>query len=132
MPFGRRPFWGAIFLAWGAGFLLPGCDRTEEFSAAVKEQLQAQKELTEILAAVKDQATMTTARAELKKRYAHFEQVGQKAKALGKPSRATEEKLKKELGDQLEQSVADLHREIRRIQALPGGDDFLSSFKRLR
>lgn len=110
---------------------LAGCNRSEQYAEIVREQAEAQRELTEILAAVKDEATMKSARTELRKRLGRFQHAQKKAQALSRPSEAVAAKLHEELGE-LDRSWSDLQREIRRIHELPGGQEFLTGMKQLR
>lgn len=110
---------------------LTGCNRTAQYAEVVREQAQAFRELTEVLSTVTDEATMKSARGELRKRWDRFQQVQKKAKALSKPSEGVEIKLHEELGE-LDRSWSDLQRELRRIQDLPGGHEFLMGMKQLR
>lgn len=116
-----------VLLALG----LAGCNRTAEYAEVVREQAQVQRELTEVLATVTDEATMKSARVELRKRFARFQQAQKKAQALSRPSEADQIKLHEELGD-LQHSWSDLQREYGRIRDLPGGREFLVGLGQLR
>lgn len=109
-----------------------GCDRTATYSAVLKEQLDAQRELTEVLASVKDAETMKSAKLELNKRFSRLEQMRKKAQGLSKPSQAIREKLQEEFGQDIQQTLADLRREAQRIEELPGGKEFVARLKQLR
>jgi protein subunit release factor A len=116
-------------LAWGM-ILVVGC--SPSYQTVQKEQISALKELTEILSTVKDQTTMEAARGELARRFDRFEQVAKKAKALPKPSAEVQRQLEEELGPQKERAFDNLLKEVRRITALPGGEEFLKGLGKLR
>lgn len=110
-------------------FLLAGCDRTATYTAAFKEQLQAQQELIEVLATVKDAESMKAAKPALNKRFADFERIRKKFQALPKPSEEIKTKLQDELGDEVRQTLNNLVREAKRIEELPGGKEFIARLK---
>lgn len=109
--------------------MIAGCTRASTYTELLNELIQAQKELTEVLADVKDAASMKAARPELKKRYSHFEQIRKKFQALPKPSQEIKEKLEDELGADFNQSLTAMLREAQRIQDLPGGKEFIARLK---
>jgi hypothetical protein len=115
-----------------AAILLISMTGCSSYASVQREQIAALKELTEILSTVKDEATMKAARAELEKRFQHFEQVAKKAKAMPRPSPEVQQQLEVELGPQKVRAFNNLHDEVRRITALPGGEEFLKGLGKLR
>ena len=101
------------------------------YADVLKDQLDAQKELTRILGTVTDEPSMAAAKQQLLKKYKAFERIREKALTLPKPSARVVKQLKEELGPQMEESIYDLQREIRRIKDLPGGKEFLDDFSKL-
>jgi len=114
-----------------AAFLISvtGCS---SYASVEREQLAALKELTEVLSSVKDESTMAAARAELEKRFQHFEQIAKKAKAMSRPSPEVQRQLEVELGPEKVRAFDSLRNEVRRITALPGGEEFLKGLGKLR
>jgi hypothetical protein len=116
-------------VAWLA--LIAGCNRTSTatYIEALQEQIQAQRELTDLLATVTDAETMKAVRPELKKRFAHFQQLAERFKALPTPSREMKAKLENDLGDEARRTIAEMIRQSQRIRELPGGKAFIDGLK---
>jgi hypothetical protein len=112
---------------------LGGCGSSaSSYITVYKEQIQAIEDLTSVLATVKDETTMTAARAKLKERFERFEKISKKAKGLPKPSAEIKEQIEKELGPQILEAFREYQKEGRRIQGLPGGPEFLEEMKKLK
>lgn len=115
-----------------AAVLLISVSGCSSYASIEKEQIAALKELTEVLSTVKDEATMKAARGELQKRFQHFEQVAKKAKAMSRPSPEVQQQLEDELGPEKERAFDNLRNEVRRVTAMPGGEEFLKGLGKLR
>jgi septal ring factor EnvC (AmiA/AmiB activator) len=113
-----------IFLA----VVISGCESADPHVQLFREQQAAQKEVLEILRTVKDQETMKTARAELEKRFTRYEETKKKIALMLPPNRETVERLQKEI-PHMTKNIEDLEQERRRLEALPGGKEFVLSLK---
>jgi hypothetical protein len=111
---------------------LGGCSKASSYTAVYKEQIQAIEDVTKVLATVKDETTIAAAQANLKERFQHFEQISKKAKALPKPSAEMKEEIEKVLGPQMIEAFRNYQKEVRRITALPGGEEFLKGLGKLQ
>jgi hypothetical protein len=104
----------------------PGCGKGYEQYAKVPSDLLAiEAEKAQILKTVKDDGSMKEARSRLDKLALRAEEVARRAKALGEPSVEVRQKLEDEFAGRLQQALNQTRAEIRRIQDLPGGPDFL-------
>jgi hypothetical protein len=114
---------------WLLVLLIPaGCTRNEQYYEVFREQRTAYKELGDILATVKDEKSMTAAKAALEERLAVCDAVAKKASALPKPPPEVAERFNEEkyLMESFIRRVGD---ETKRIQGLPGGAEFIKQFE---
>jgi hypothetical protein len=108
-----------------------GCNGTDPRVAMIRSQVAAHKELNAILAGVKDTTSMDEARKKLQARAAHFQQLADEASKL---DRILSPEVVEQIGKEMPalDSVLNSNRdEMRRIQALPGGRDFLEDLEHL-
>lgn len=105
-----------------------GCNSSASYAAIFQEQMEAQKDLTGILGTVVDKESMSAARERLEKKSAAFEAIKKRAAALPPPSAEIRQRLQEQFGAQMQESLAALLAEVRRVKELPGGQEFLESF----
>jgi len=120
----RRPWLAVLAL-----LPLAGCDRASNYLAVFHEQRAAWTELADALATVKDEKSMEAARAELDDRLVKYEKIARRARALPEPPREVRDRLEEERV-QMQQAADRLQAEVRRVRALPGGDEFLQQFEK--
>jgi hypothetical protein len=124
----RRSVWRRQRLMVFAAALLAGCgDAATPYREVIHDQARAFEELEQVLNAIVDQASMKAAQAEFKKRLDHCEAIKQRALSLAPPSIAIREQVYEE-SIRLNQVFAGVGRQVSRIKALPGGEDFLKPF----
>src|SRR4051812_34723557 len=115
--------WSALTL-----LLLAGCaDRTQEYVEVLREQRKALDELAEVLSRIEDDKGMAAAKAELSTRFSRYDQIAGRARELPPPSDETRRKLEDD-GAALRNAVERVRGQIRRVQALPGGEAFFQQF----
>jgi hypothetical protein len=110
---------------------LAGCDNTAAYASVFRDQLDAIKELTRILESVTDRPSMAAAKEDVVGKYKEFEKIRHRALLLPKASARVNEQLTEEFGPRMEEAMAALLREIRRIRDLPGGQEFLENLGKL-
>lgn len=109
-------------------FLVSGCNREQDYVDVAREQRAAWKEMTDILATVKDEKSMAGAKASLEKHNAKYETLARKARALPKPSAQVLQRLQEDEVI-IRATLRHLHTEAERVGKLPGGEDFMKQFK---
>ena len=92
----------------------------------LREQTKAMEETVGILGTVTDKASMATARAELNKRRESQEALSRRAKQLKPPTPEIMGQVQEDAA-KLQQAFERYREQIRRINALPGGEEFLQS-----
>jgi hypothetical protein len=113
-----------------AAALVAGCgDAAAPYREVIRDQARAFAELEQILSPIVDQDSMKAAQAEFKKRLDRCEAIKQRALNLASPSIAIREQVYEE-SVKLSQVFAEVGRQVARIKALPGGEDFLKPFDR--
>src|SRR5262249_6539633 len=119
---------------WGIALpFLFGCSaKLSSYLEVEREQIQALQELTELLSTVKDEASMSAALAELKKRNQQIEQIARKFRALPKPSEEIRQQIDEALGPKTRQAFARSTEELTRISKLLGGKEFLKEMKEIK
>lgn len=120
------------WLLWA--LLIPagaGCNSSPSYLSLVQELLQTKKEVADVLANVKDPASMPEAKISMRKLSWRLDALSKKFKALPPPSPEEEEEVRK-LEPQLQEAMTRMIQEAQRIGKLPGGQDFLESFKKFR
>ena len=122
--------WRRTPAAWlGLVLLLAaGCDGAAPYRAAFQEQTKALEELDAILAKVTDKDSMQAARSEVAARFNHFDAISRRNKELDNPTPDVRRQLGAE-GEKLHQAIVKVHEQVRRIQAMPDGPQFLESFE---
>jgi hypothetical protein len=107
--------------------VLAGCARDQEYFDVLSEQQAAWNEVADILETVKDQKSMDEAKSALQARMEKTEAAVQKARALPKPSadviKQSEQKIYL-----LQRAIDRTREEVRRVNALPGGEAFWKQF----
>lgn len=111
-----------ILVAAGCG----GATRSD-YLQVFHDQKESWDELADILETVQDEKTMQAARGELTTRFARFEAVARRAKALPPPPADVLGRLEEERFV-MQRATERLHGEVRRVQQLPGGEAFLKEF----
>ncbi len=106
---------------------LGGCSQTGDYLEVFRDQHKAVQEVTAILARIRNEEDMAAARDELDDRYVRFEQIARRANALPKPPPDDVASRVDQVG--MERSIADMRREIDRVKALPGGEEFFRQFE---
>jgi hypothetical protein len=108
--------------------VLSGCSRTDEILEVAREQEQAIRGVTAVLAKIHDEKDMAAAKDELDARFARFEKIARKARALPHPPTP---EVGTPLGDaavSLQKAIREMQGEIDRVKELRGGEKFFSQF----
>jgi hypothetical protein len=105
---------------------LAGCAQEKDYVDAMREQRAAYRDLTLVLANIRDEKSMQDAKATLEKRLEKFEQAAAKIRALPRPSAELLQKLQKEAN--MNRAIEDLQYEVGQVNRLPGGPAFLKQF----
>jgi hypothetical protein len=110
---------------------LSGCDASGKYKAVFADRLKAEQDLLALLKDVHDQASMEKAVPELRKIGWRLERIKKTFEAL--PALADEDKreIEKEFVTPLQAVKNEQVDEARRINALPGGQEFLNKLKHL-
>jgi hypothetical protein len=103
-----------------------GCAREQDYVDALREQRSAYRELTQVLATIRDEESMRKGKAALEKRLENFEQAAAKIRALPRPSAELLDKLQREAN--MNRAIEDLKYEVGQVNRLPGGPAFLKQF----
>jgi geranylgeranyl pyrophosphate synthase len=107
--------------------ILAGCAKDQEYFDVLSEQQAAWNELADVLETVKDEKSMAEAKTVLQARVEKFEAAVKKAQALPKPSaevlKQSEQKIYL-----LQRAIDRTREEVRRVNALPGGEAFWKQF----
>jgi hypothetical protein len=108
--------------------LVAGCgDSAAPYREVIRDQARAFEELEQILSGIDSPASMKAAQAEFKKRLERCEAIKLRALDLPSPTIAVREQVYEE-SVRLNQAFAGVSRQVTRIKALPGGEDFLKPF----
>lgn len=118
---------GLIVLAALAG----GCDSASPYRTTLRDQTGAVEELAKILSTITDQASMKAARAQLDTRFDNFESIGKRAQKMPRPTQDIMRQVQED-GEKLREALEKVREQVRRIQVLPGGPEFLGSFERMK
>ena len=105
-----------------------GCTKEEDYLEVSREQRAAWKEMTDILATIKDEKSMADAQVALKKHTPKYEALARKAKALPKPPPDVIKRLQEDEVI-IRATLRHLHTEVERVGKLPGGDEFMKQFQ---
>jgi ABC-type nitrate/sulfonate/bicarbonate transport system substrate-binding protein len=105
---------------------MTGCAQEKDYVDAMREQRAAYRELTQVLASIRDEKSMEEGKALLEKRLEKFEQAAAKIRALPRPSAELLAKLQKEAN--MNRAIEDLQYEVGQVRQLPGGPAFLKQF----
>jgi hypothetical protein len=107
--------------------LTGGCgDAASPYRSVVRDQTRAWEEMEKILSTVTDQDSMKAARKALAKYGERFNEIQQRARNLPEPSQEVRQQVGEE-AQKLPQAVDRAKEQIRRINGLPGGPEFLES-----
>jgi hypothetical protein len=126
--FSRRAAWSIPLLAV---LVNAGCDGSSAYRAALRDQTMALEDLQAILARITDNDSMLAARAQLTARFDEFERIGRRNQQLEPPTPEVMRELHVE-GEKVRQAVKKVHEQVRRIQALPDGPQFLEGFEYMK
>src|SRR5437588_3934591 len=109
--------------------LAGGCDSASPYRTLLRDQASNLEELEKILETVTDKASMKAARGRLDVRFETFERTRERALALPPPTQDLRQRVQEE-GEKLRQALEKVQQQVRRIQALPDGEDFLGGFEK--
>jgi hypothetical protein len=99
---------------------------------AVSAWVDAVDEMTEILARVEDQFSMARALARLEERSGHFEAVAVRLQSFRSLSKAVRDRAEEGLQPRIEEAIRRKQAEVRRLQNLPIGQEFLAAVAKLK
>jgi hypothetical protein len=105
-----------------------GCSRTEEILAVAREQEQAYRDVTAVLATIRDEKDMEAAKEEFDDRYARCEKIARKARDLPKPPTPEAGTPLGDAASSMQKAVREMQAEINRVRGLRGGKEFFSQF----
>lgn len=126
----RLPAWGAVGVALLSA-VLAGCDASSPYRATLRAQTRALEEVAAILETVTDKASMRAARSQVAARFDAFESVKEQAQKLPPPSPEVMQALAAE-GQQSLEVLQKVQAQVRRIQGLPDGPEFLGAFEQMK
>jgi hypothetical protein len=126
--FSRRAAWSIPILA---ALINAGCDGSSAYRAALRDQTKALEDLQAILARITDKDSMLAARAQLTARFDEFERIGRRNQEIERPTPETMRELHVD-GEKVRQALKKVHEQVRRIQTLPEGAQFLESFEYMK
>jgi hypothetical protein len=126
--FSRRAAWSILGLAV---LVNAGCDGSSAYRTALRDQTKALEDLQVILARITDKDSMLAARAQLTARFDEFDRIGRRNQELEPPTPEVMRELHVE-GEIVRQALKKVHEQVRRIQALPEGPEFLESFEYMK
>jgi hypothetical protein len=95
------------------------------FADVVKEMLSTMEKITASLTAIRDEETAKSARPELLKAAAGWQEIVQKAAKMRPPTREEKERLEKEYKEKMQVAQKKLFAEIARVKGVPGGREAL-------
>lgn len=105
---------------------LGGCGRESSYRAVVRDQTGAYAEMTSILKAVNDEASMTAAREKLQDRKKDFDAISSRAKSLPRPDKEMADRLGDDIA-RMNTALQNFRAEVQRVQGLPGGAEFIKN-----
>jgi hypothetical protein len=115
---------------WLLLLLVPlGCTKDEDYLEVLRDQRAAMNEMADILGTVKDEKSMSDAKAVLEERRPKFEAIAKKAKALPKPLPQEVRQRMEEDRSLIAAALKRLGKESDRVSKLPGGEEFLKHFE---
>jgi hypothetical protein len=100
-------------------------DSQATFADVVKEMLAAMDKLTTSLSGITDEETAKSARPELLKAAAGWQDLVQKAAKMKPPSQEEKKRLEKDFVEKMRVAQKKLFAEIARVKGVPGGRDAL-------
>ena len=107
-----------------------GCTKDEDYLEVYRAQRENYRELTDILATIQDEKSMTDAKSKLDERAKKFNEIARKASALPKPP---PESVRNRMADDaftMERTLDRLRQQIKRVREdIKGGDEFLKQFE---
>lgn len=107
--------------------LLLGCTRDEDYLEIAREQRSAWKEMADVLASIKDEASMAAAKNALDEKTKQFEFIAKRASAMPAPSASVAKRLEED-SFLTKQTFERLRSEVARVNKMPGGAEFLKQF----
>jgi hypothetical protein len=123
--------WPRVSLLVLAPLLAGGCDAASSYRTIVRQQTRAREEMAKILSTVSDKTSMQAARAQLNARFDDFESIRQRAQELPPPTQDVLRQVQED-GEKLGQALEKIQDQVRRINSLPEGADFLASFEHMK
>jgi len=110
---------------------LVGCDSAGSYKEVYTDLLETNKDQLAILKEVRDEPSMEKAWPELRKISWRFQKINRKSKALPQLSEAAKEEIERIFQPPIQAVVEQLAEEFRRINGIPGGEEFLKKMKHL-
>ena len=107
-----------------ASALIGGCDAASPYRGIIRDQTRAWEEMEKILAGVVDQDSMGAARKELAALQERYQAIVERVQGLPDPSPEIRQQVGED-AEKLRQAVVKANEQIRRINSLPGGPEFL-------
>lgn len=117
-----------IAAALVTGALVSGC--ADRYESAVETHMSHLKEVNDILAGVKDEASLKAAQVKLEELAGKIKTANERLAELPPPPKEKEEALKGKYEKEMRQAVADLKKNLERLSAIEGGDGIGEIFKR--
>lgn len=114
-----------------AAALTAGCDASSPYRAALQDQARCWEDVARVLTGVTDKNSMRVARAQLAARFEDCEQVRERALQLPEPTMQIREQTRAE-AQGIVAATQKVLEQVRRINALPDGPEFLASFAHIQ
>lgn len=121
----RRAILIAAALAIGA--LASGC--ADRYESAVETYMSHLEEVNDILAGVKDEASLAAAQVKLGELAGKIKAANKRLAELPPPPKEKEEALKGKYEKEMRQAAADLRKNLKRLTDIEGGDKIGEVFK---
>ncbi|MFH1730512.1 MAG: hypothetical protein ABIF82_02535 [Planctomycetota bacterium] len=122
----RRVILIAAALVIGAS--ASGCG--DRYESAVEAYMSHLKEVNDILAGVKDEASLKAAQVKLEELAGKIKAANERLAELPPPPKEKEEALKGKYEKEMRQAAADLKKNLKRLTDIEGGDEIGKVFKR--
>ncbi len=118
-----------LLLVCGIAAGVSGCDSSAKYKAVFADRIEAEQDLLTILKEVRDQKSMEKAGPELRRLSWRLERLKKRFEALPRLSVEEKQEIEKEFVAPLQAVKSEQVTEARRINALPGGEEFLKRLK---
>jgi len=110
---------------------LAGCDSAGSYKEVYTDLLETNKDQLAILKGLQDEPSMEKAWPELRKISWRFQKINKRSKALPQLSETAKEEIERTFLPPIQAVVKQLAEEFRRINAIPGDEEFLKKMKHL-